>query len=123
MIKSPSANLPLSVEQCDLIKVLAHTYLQQNLAEKAVVLLHAIYCACPTDAVNRTSLAFAYLRCGRPHEAMLLLDRFDADGLTRPEIHLLRSQAYNQMGRMVDAAASMRHYIGACRMTESRGEG
>ena len=100
-------------EQCDLLKVLAHTYLQQNLAEKAVVLLQAVYSVYPSDVLVRTLLAYAYIRCGRPYEAMLLLDWQSADSRFAPEIHLLRSQAYSQMGRMADAATAMQHFINA----------
>lgn len=109
-------DLPLADEQCDLLKVLAHTYLQQNLADKAVVLLQAVYSAYPADVSVRTMLAFAYVRCGRPYEAMLLLDWQSADGKLASEIHLLRSQAYSQMGRMADAAAAMRHFISTRRI-------
>lgn len=116
-------DLPLAEEQCDLLKVLAHTYLQQNLADKAVVLLQAVYSAYPGDVLVRTLLAFAYVRCGRPYEAMLLLDWHSAEGKLASEIHLLRSQAYSQMGRMADAAAAMRHFISARRAAAQREEG
>jgi predicted Zn-dependent protease len=121
MIHSAELNLPLTEEQCDLLKILAHTYLQQNLADKAVILLHAVYAVYPADVLVRTLLAFAYNRCGRPHEAILLLDWHSAEAKLAPQIHLLRSQAYSQMGRIADASAAMRHFINA-RSTSERGD-
>ena len=103
----------LSNEQRDLLKVLAHTYLQYGLAEKAAILLHAIYAVDPSDHQVVKSLAYAYVRSDRPHEAMLLLDSLLEAGNSAKEVFLLRSMAYTGMGRRADAARSMRYFIGA----------
>jgi len=117
---SPSSGV-LSTEQRDLLKLLAHTYLQYGRAEKAAVLLHAMHALDPLDSHVTRSLAYACVRCGRPHEAMLLLDRLLESGDGAPEIHLLRSQAYSEMGRVADAARAMRHFVGARTAAQGRG--
>ena len=116
----PSSDV-LSAEQCDLLKVLAHTYLQYGRVEKAASLLYAIHQLEPADRRVVKSLAYAYVRSGRPHEAMLLLDPLLDLGDRAPEIFLLRSQAYSQMGRIADAARSMRYFVGA-RLDAKEGE-
>jgi predicted Zn-dependent protease len=103
----------LATEQRDLLKVLAHTYLQYGLAEKAAVLLHAIYAVDPSDSHVVKSLAYAYVNSDRPHDAMLLLDTLLGAGNPGQEVFLLRSLAYTRMGRRADAARSMRYFIGA----------
>ena len=103
----------LATEQRDLLKVLAHTYLQYGLAEKAAILLHAIYAVDPSDRNVVKSLAYAYVHSDRPHDAMLLLDRLLDAGNPGKEVFLLRSLAYTRMGRRADAARSMRYFIGA----------
>jgi predicted Zn-dependent protease len=113
MSHQPPSSGSLSTEQRDLLKLLAHTYLRYGRAEKAAILLHAMHAVDPVDSHVVKSLAYAYVRSGRPHEAMLLLDRLLEGGDGAPEIHLLRSQAYSQMGRVADAARAMRHFVGA----------
>lgn len=103
----------LSVEQCDLLKLLAHTYLQYGRADKAAILLSAMHSVDSTDPQLVKSLAYAYLRSGRPHEAILLLNPLLEQGSRAPELFLLRSQAYSQMGRIADAARAMRHFVDA----------
>lgn len=103
----------LSRRQKDLLKLLAHTYLQHGKPDRALVLLHALHALAPNDTLNEKLLAYAYVRSGRPYEAMLLLDLFVERGEAGPEVHLMRGQAYAQMGRMSDAAWAMRHYVDA----------
>lgn len=103
----------LASEQSDLLKVLAHTYLQYGLADKAAILLHAMYAVDPSDRHVVKSLAYAYVNSGRPHEAMVLLDTLVGLGNPGQEVFLLRSLAYTRMGRRADAARSMRYFIGA----------
>lgn len=103
----------LSGRQKDLLKLLAHTYLRHGKPDRALILLHALHALSPNDTLNEKLLAYAYLRSGRPYEAMLLLDAFVDRGEAGPEVHLMRGQAYAQMGRMSDAAWAMRHYVEA----------
>jgi predicted Zn-dependent protease len=103
----------LSVQQIDLLRLLAHTYLRYGKPDRALVLLHALHALVPGEALNDKLLAYAYVRCGRPYEAMLLLDPFVERDEAGPEVHLMRSQAYTQMSRMSDAAWAMRHYVEA----------
>lgn len=103
----------LPAEQRDLLKLLAHTYLQYGLSEKAAILLHAMHAVDPSDAQVVKSLAYAYVNSGRPYEAMLLLDPLIDGANPGQEVFLLRSFAYSQMGRRADAARSMRYFIGA----------
>jgi predicted Zn-dependent protease len=103
----------LSGRQQDLLRLLAHVYLQHDKPERAVVLLHALHALAPGDALSEKLLAYAYVRSGRPHEAMLLLDPLLERGGVGPEVHLMRSQAYGLMGRMSDAAWAMRRYVEA----------
>lgn len=112
MSRSPSSN-PLAPEQRDLLKVLAHTYLQYGLAEKAAVLLHAMHAMDSSDRHVVKSLAYAYLRSDRPHEALLLLDSLAEIGNHGRDVFLLRSLAYSRTGRRADAARSMRCFVGA----------
>lgn len=113
----------LATEQRDLLKLLAHTYLQYGLAEKAAILLHAIYAVDPSDHHVVKSLAYAYVNSDRPHDAMLLLDTLVGNGNPGQEVFLLRSLAYTRMGRRADAARSMRYFIGArAGSTESESE-
>jgi hypothetical protein len=107
------SSLFLPAEQRDLLKVLAHTYLQYGLAEKAAILLHAMYAVDSSDPHVVKSLAYAYVNSDRPYEAMLLLDTLAGVANPGQEVFLLRSFAYSRMGRPADAARSMRYFIGA----------
>ncbi|MBK4733226.1 type III secretion apparatus assembly chaperone SctY [Noviherbaspirillum pedocola] len=102
-----------SRRQKDVLKLLAHTYLQHGKPDRALVLLHALHSLSPNDALNEKLLAYAYVRSRRPYEAMLLLDSLIERGDASAEVHLMRGQAYAQMGRMSDAAWAMRHYVEA----------
>lgn len=121
MISEPLHSGVLSAEQTDLLKILAHTYLQHNLPEKAAILLHAIYLVEPEDLLVKKSLACAYVRSGKPFEAMLLLDFLEEEERGTPEVHLLRSQAYLQMGQVADAAEAMGRFV-KVRSTPGSGE-
>jgi predicted Zn-dependent protease len=103
----------LSRRQKDVMKLLTHTYLQHGKPDRALVLLHALRSLAPSDALNEKLLAYAYVRSSRPYEAMLLLDALIERGDASAEVHLMRGQAYAQMGRMSDAAWAMRHYVEA----------
>jgi len=100
-------------EQVDLMRILAYGYERNGLPARAVVLWAALHALWPQDLRISQSLAFARLRSGKPELALALLDSLldagDASALT----HLLRSQSLVKIGRLVEAARSMRFYVAA----------
>ncbi|MDB5839530.1 MAG: hypothetical protein JWQ23_1482 [Herminiimonas sp.] len=103
----------LADDQGDLLRLLGYIYLQNDRPSQAVILFHAIHVLDPNDSGIAKSLACAYLRSGKPEDAVPLLDTLLARGDASPLTHLLRGQALARMGRPDESSISMRCFIRA----------
>ncbi len=93
------------------LEVLAHVFLQNAQADKAVAILQALDTLRPADSRALLALATAHLRSGAPLRAIAVLDRIDSLAAPPPEAHLLRAQALRALDRHGDALESMRRFI------------
>ncbi|HSY28642.1 MAG TPA: tetratricopeptide repeat protein [Burkholderiaceae bacterium] len=118
---STSNSAPLSTEYCDLLKLLGYLYLQSGRPEGAATLFNALHAVDPDEQHAAISLACAYIRCGKPTEALSLLDQLQDHDHVSALTHLLRSQALISLKRTAEAARSMRVFV-MTRATESRKE-
>lgn len=99
--------------QRDLLRMLGYSYQRHGRTAQAAVVFGALHALEPDDAFVAQSLAHAHLTCGKPKPALDLLDRLLDRGDTSALTHLLRGQALGQLGRLPEAARSMRFYIAA----------
>jgi predicted Zn-dependent protease len=116
------ASMGLRAAQRELLQMLGYSYQRNGRSEQAGIIFAALHTLDPDDAFVAKSLACAYVRTGKPEQALLLLDHLldcgDASALT----HLLRGQALGLLGRVAEAARAMRFYV-AARAEENYAEG
>ncbi len=119
-----------SAANADVLKVIGYLQLQHGDPSQAVILFDALHALFPSDPKIAMSLALASLRSGDPQAALVVLDEFahpaQAAGGTLAEAlepcrHLLRGQALAALGRMPEAARSMRLFIRQRRQLENPG--
>jgi len=114
-----AADVPvLSGNHEDLLRLIGYLHLEHGSPEKAVVVFDALLALLPDDMQLRYSLISALLRTENAEAAMQIIeagsgtDRSGDMGSQPPPLfHLLRSQALVQLGRLPEAARSMRIFI------------
>ena len=102
---------PLGAQGATLLDLLSYIYLENDRPEKAAVLLAALDELGLADARQRTSLALAQLRAGKPESALATLDRVALQGGLSSAFHLVRAQTLTALGREAEAEAAMRAYV------------
>jgi predicted Zn-dependent protease len=103
----------LGSEYQDLLRILGYVYLQHGRPERAAILYHALYALSSDDPQVAQSLACAYIRSGKPQDALPILDHLVERGEPSALTYLLRGQALASMGRMAEAARAMRFFVEA----------
>ncbi len=102
--------------QEDLLRVLAHVYLEHQRPEKAIILLEALAVFHPGARHLLKPLALAYLAAGRYEDGATAAQRFlngAADGETVAPMYIIESRALWALGRKEDARRSVRRFIEA----------
>lgn len=116
----------LSRNQEDLLKLIGYLHLEHGSPEKAVSVFDALLALQPGDLQLRFSLALSLLRVGDGVTALQVVDAMptplsvaEISAGTPPLFHLLRSQALVQLGRLPEAARSMRMFIRQRRLAQA----
>lgn len=124
-----SVNAPvLSGKHEDLLRLIGYLHLEHGSPEKAVVIFDALLALLPDDTQLRYSLVYALLRTANAEAAMQVIEASsgalragDTAAQLPPLFHLLRSQALVQLGRLPEAARSMRIFIRHRRIEQAAG--
>ncbi len=107
----------LSSQQEDLLRLIGFLQLEHGSPEKAVTVFDALLAMRPDDMQLRFSLTLSLLRIGDGAGALQVIEdtaylhSAQAPQEPVPLFHLLRSQALVQLGRLPEAARSMRIFI------------
>ncbi len=101
----------LSLDQIELMDLLGFIYLRHGLPDKAAVLLAARQTLQPDDPRTLLRLAVAQTRADKPERALETLEKLALLGAVDSSFHLVRAQAFQRLGRSVDAANAMRAHI------------
>ncbi len=101
----------LSEAQRDLLRVLGYLQLQHGSASKASIIFDALVASSPPDPSLTLSHAFALLRSDQATEALAGLEVLAESEQQPPLYWLLRGQALSKLGRVAEAAHSMRMFI------------
>lgn len=102
-----------SEDHRDVLRVLADVYLVQGQVGKAVLLLEALHVLEPDHEQVAKALSYAYMRAGRPEDALALMDALLDSGLPWPEnapLLLIQSKALWALGRCREAADRLDRY-------------
>lgn len=123
----------LPSQQADVLKIIAFLQLQHGDPSGAIVLFDALRVLFPSEHRITLSLAFAFLRAGDPQGALDVLDDASPSlSVDQPHLHdirqeslepchhLLRGQALAGLGRMAEAARSMRLFTRQRRLLEKQ---
>lgn len=105
---------PLSVltqDQSELLHLLGYHHLQYGNASQAVLILESAFSFDPFNTKIVQGLACAYVRSGRPEQALSLLDMLPGEHKTDALTWLLKGQAFTKLGRIAEAAGAMRVFI------------
>lgn len=102
---------PLGENGGALLDLLAYVYLENDRPEKAAVLLSALETLGLANTRQRTALAWAHLRAGKPAAALDALDQLVLQGETGIAFHLVRAQVLVALDRAAEAQAAMQTYI------------
>jgi len=121
MTVAPASSGLLAVQK-DLLRILGYSYQRNGRVEQAAIIFAALHALDPDDGFVARSLACAYVRSGKPEQALMLLDRLLDQGDASALTHLLRGQALGLLGRIAEAARAMRFYV-AARAEENFTEG
>ncbi|MDB5798400.1 MAG: hypothetical protein JWP36_2302 [Paucimonas sp.] len=105
----PSRRLP--TEQRDLLRMLGYAYLQNGQPERALPLFRLLHLLDPQDRHAAESLACTWLRLREAAEALPILDQLVREERPTALTWLLRGQALTLLGRMPEAARSMRLFV------------
>jgi predicted Zn-dependent protease len=101
----------LDPEQRELLRVLAYAYLAHGQAPRSLPLLRLLCQVDPFDRQAIETLVCALIRLRRGQEALealeAMLQTHEASALT----WLLRGQALSLLGRMREAAGSMKRFV------------
>lgn len=97
----------MTEQDINLVQLLAHAYMQNARAPKAVVLLLAVDAMMPGQRRVLCALALAQVRSGDPKAALATLDRIAMGGGLDAPFYLLRARALAACERRIEAAAAM----------------
>lgn len=101
----------LQHEHCDLLRMLGYAYLQNGQPERALPLFRLLHAIDAKDVHAAESLACTLLHLQRADQAVAILERLVRDETATPLTWLLRGQALVLLGRMPEAARSMRVFV------------
>ncbi|HET8728830.1 MAG TPA: type III secretion protein [Alphaproteobacteria bacterium] len=99
---------------------LAYSYLRHGQARRALALLMLAARSETVDPDLMKTLSYAFLVNGRADLALEVADRLAAEAASVPAaLHLLRSRALRDLGRIEEARRSFRDYVAAAGRAEA----
>ena len=101
----------LDQDQSNLLHLLGYHHLQHGNASQAALIFESALSLDPLNVKIVHGLACAYLRDGRPDQALSLLEKLPNEHRANALTWLLKGQAFTRTGRVAEAAGAMRMFI------------
>ncbi len=100
---------------------LAYLYLLQGYVDRAALIYNTLHILEPTVLKHLRGIAVAHSRAGRHDKALAALDELVLRGAVDAPFYSLRARVLADLGRLDEAQAAMRSYLGLRAARTSKG--